>query len=123
MVKSILILGDGALNKNLLSISVALFSLILNNTSCSALSLDLEQSIQLALKNNRTIEQAIEDRTTAKWGLSEARRNAGPTLAWSVSGLRIGGRSYDNAREEQHHIKVNLAIHLKYLCHCTQAEI
>ena len=98
MVKSILILGDGALNKNLLSISVALFSLILNNTSCSALSLDLEQSIQLALKNNRTIEQAIEDRTTAKWGLSEARRNAGPTLAWSVSGLRIGGRSYDNAR-------------------------
>ena len=75
-----------------------MFSLILNNTSCSALSLDLEQSIQLALKNNRTIEQAIEDRLNAKWGLSEARRNSGPTLTWSISGMRIGGRSYNSAR-------------------------
>ena len=86
------------MSKNFLSISIALLGLALNNTSCAALSLDLEQSIQLALQNNRTIEQAVEDRINAKWGLSEARRNSGPSFTWSASGMRIGGRAYNSAR-------------------------
>ena len=86
------------MNKKLLAIATGLMALSLNNSVCSALTLDLEQSIQMALENNRTIEQAIEDRISAKWGLSEARRNSGITFSWSVSGVRIGGKAYDSAR-------------------------
>ena len=86
------------MNKKLLAIATGLTALSLNNSVCSALTLDLEQSIQMALENNRTIEQAIEDRISAKWGLSEARRNSGITFSWSVSGVRIGGKSYESAR-------------------------
>lgn len=86
------------MNKKLLAILAGVPALFFNNNVCSALSLDLNQSIQMALENNETIEQAIEDRISAKWGLSEARRNAGLTFSWSVSGLRIGGKAYENAR-------------------------
>ena len=82
------------MNKKLLAITTSLLSLFLSNTVCSAQTLNLEQSIELALRNNRTIEQAIEDRINAKWGLSEARRNSGLTFNWSVSGVRLGGKSY-----------------------------
>lgn len=87
------------MNTKLLAILTSVLALSFNNSVCSAITLDLSQSIDLALKNNRTIEQAIEDRISAKWGLSEARRNSGPTFSWSVSGLRIGGKAYENARK------------------------
>lgn len=69
--------------------------------ACAAqeMHLSLEESVQMALQNNRAIEQAAEDREAARWSLSEARRNAGPTVAWQMSGMRIGGKSYASARE------------------------
>lgn len=88
------------MKKNLLT--TGLLALFLNDSVCAAMTLDLEQSIQLALKNNQTIEQAVEDRINAKWGLSEARRNSGITFSWSVSGLRIGGKAYESARENHY---------------------
>lgn len=93
------------MNKKLFAIITGLTSLTtllalsFNNNVCSAMTLNLEQSIQQALENNPTIEQTIEDRIRAKWGLSEARRSSGVTFSWSVSGMRIGGKAYDSARQ------------------------
>lgn len=86
------------MNKNLFAIIPSLVALFLNSNVCSAMTINLEQSIQMALENNHAIEQTIEDRIRAKWGLSEARRNSGVTFSWSVSGMRIGGKAYENAR-------------------------
>lgn len=50
--------------------------------------LDLHDSVQMALENNRTIRQALTDVDTAKWTLSTARRTMGPTLNWAATALR-----------------------------------
>lgn len=53
-------------------------------------SLDLAESIELALKNNQTIAQSMEDREVARWQYKNARRQSGPTLSYSFSGRRYG---------------------------------
>ena len=45
--------------------------------------LTLQQSIDMALANNRTIKESAEDQAAAYWAHREARRQAGPTLSWS----------------------------------------
>ena len=63
-----------------------------------SLRINLDDAIDLALKNNRTIEQSADDREAARWYLSSARRSFGPTLTWSSTSQRIGGRYYENYR-------------------------
>ena len=58
--------------------------------------LDLEEVVAIALQNNHTIERRAEDRDYAKWALSKARRQAGPSLTYNFTGGR-GGTS-DNGR-------------------------
>lgn len=53
-------------------------------------ALNLEQSIELALKNNQTIAQSLEDREVALWQYKNARRQSGPTLSYDFSGRRYG---------------------------------
>ena len=53
-------------------------------------SLNLAQSIELALKNNQTITQSREDREAALWQYKNARRQSGPTLSYNFSGRRYG---------------------------------
>ena len=62
--------------------------------AADGMALTLEEAIELALKNNRLIEQSAEEREAARWYLSAVRRSAGPTLSWSSSFNRIGGRYY-----------------------------
>ena len=45
------------------------------------LTITLEEVIALALENNRLIEQAQEDRESARLELSAARKSFGPTLS------------------------------------------
>lgn len=59
--------------------------------------LDLHDSVQMALENNRTIRQALTDVDMAKWTLSKARRTMGPTVTWTSGANRIGGDSLDKA--------------------------
>ncbi len=73
--------------------------LSLANTSSAAESLTLDEAINLAMKNNRLIEQSAEDREAARWNLSAVRRNSGLTLSWSSSLERIGGRYYNINRQ------------------------
>ena len=63
-----------------------------------SLRINLDDAIEMALKNNRTIEQSADDREAARWNLSAARRSFGPTLSWSSTSQRIGGRYYENYR-------------------------
>ena len=62
--------------------------------SSESINMTLDKAVQLALKNNRTIEQYSEDRESALWGLSATRRNGGPRLSWSSSANYIGGKYY-----------------------------
>lgn len=59
-------------------------------------NMNLDEAIQLALVNNRSIKQAVAERENARWQLSEARRKGNPTLAWSAQANAIGGKYYDD---------------------------
>ena len=67
--------------------------------AADTMRIDLDQSIELALQNNRDIEQSAYDRETARWAHSQARRMMGPRLTWSSTAMHIGGRDYKSARE------------------------
>lgn len=67
-----------------------------------ALNLTLEDAVKMALKNNRSIEQSAEDVESAKWILSAARRSSGLHLTWSSNLNRIGGRYYNNSRDNHY---------------------
>lgn len=45
--------------------------------------LSLDDSIQMALENNRTIKQSMADVDSAAWSLKSARANMGPSLTWN----------------------------------------
>lgn len=66
--------------------------------AADTVQLNLEDSIQMALENNRNIKSALADVDTAKWNLSNARRQMGPTLSWSTGAFSVGGRDYDAKR-------------------------
>ncbi len=63
------------------------------------LPINLEDSVQMALANNRTIKQSVADRDSAFWSLRSARRSTGPALGWEGYVNRIGGGSYDSYRQ------------------------
>lgn len=57
-------------------------------------SMTLDESIQMALENNRTIKQSAADMDSAQWTLKEAKSGTGPTLAWSSTAEKVGGSYY-----------------------------
>ncbi len=59
--------------------------------------LNLEESVQRAFANNRTIKQASANRESAFWGLSVARRQSNPKLTWEGNGQRVGGKYYSSS--------------------------
>lgn len=60
--------------------------------------LNLDDCIDLALKNNRTIEQSVELRENAKWFLKRQRRATGLSMTWSGAVNKIGGNDYVTRR-------------------------
>ena len=60
--------------------------------------LNLDDCIDLALKNNRTIEQSVELRENANWVLKRQRRATGSSLIWSGAVNKIGGKDYVTRR-------------------------
>lgn len=71
-------------------VATGLLTAAVSGTAFAAdtVQLDLHDSVQMALENNRTIRQALTDVDTAKWSLSSARRTMGPTLNWTAKALR-----------------------------------
>ena len=80
-------------------VATGLLTAAVSGTAFAAdtVQLDLHDSVQMALENNRTIRQALTDVDTAKWTLSKARRTMGPTVTWTSGANRIGGDSLDSA--------------------------
>jgi len=79
--------------------TVGLLGLSLNLNSAfaaEARNIDLDETIQLALANNRTIKQAIVSRESAYWALKTAGRKMGPTVSLSSQGTAVGGSYYSS---------------------------
>ena len=101
-----------------IKIFLAIIIFLASSTAhAEVLQITLSDAVNYALKNNRTIEQSADDRDAAKWNLSAARRSFGPTLSWSSTANKIGGRYYNNYRELRSqydhapdYIKSNLSI-------------
>ena len=70
---------------------------VLSATQVSAadvVNVTLDETIQRAFENNRTIKESIAEREAAYWNLSEARRRSNPTLSWQWNLQRFGGSAY-----------------------------
>ena len=65
--------------------------------AADTVELSLEDSIQMAFENNRSIKQSLAQVDEARWNLSSARRSAGPTLTWQGTANRVGGKYYEHA--------------------------
>ncbi len=63
------------------------------------LSVDLEKSIYFALKNNPEIEQSRQERESARWQLSQARRQSGFNVNYTFTGERGKNSSLPNEDE------------------------
>ena len=80
----------------LFSVLIILFSM--TAFAAETVTLDIEEAVQMALRNSRAIEQAAWNREASKEELSAARRSSGLNFRWSLSANRIGGNSYYSAR-------------------------
>ena len=70
--------------------------------AADSVKINLTDAVNLALKNNRAIEQSVEDRDAARWNLSAARRSSGLHLNWNSSASKIGGRYYHGYRANRY---------------------
>ncbi len=61
------------------------------------MNLTLEDSVRLALDNNKTIRQSEADLENAVWARHQARRTFGPTVKYSTSFTRHGGWYYNDS--------------------------
>ena len=61
--------------------------------AADTVQLDLKDSVQMALENNRNIKSALAGVDAAKWNLSSYRRKTGVTFSWAATAQRIGGRT------------------------------
>lgn len=88
------------LYKNIESSVLCALLLLAAVPSASAHSVDmtLDEGVRMALENNYSIEESEADLDNAYWQLREARRNGGPTLSWSTTASRVGGKAYDGWR-------------------------
>lgn len=66
--------------------------------AATARNIDLDETIQLALENNRTIKQSIVSRETAYWNLKTAGSRLGPNVNVTSQALGVGGSQYDSYR-------------------------
>lgn len=65
--------------------------------AADTVQLDLKDTVRMALENNLTLKQYFANVDNARWSLSKARRQMGPTLTWNTGANRIGGRAYSGA--------------------------
>lgn len=69
--------------------------------AADVVNISLDETIQRAYENNRTIKESVAEREGAFWSLSEARRQGNPQVTWSWSGARVGGMAYDGSNRNR----------------------
>ncbi len=92
--------------KNLTSLILAgLFAFSVNHANAADIvDLNLDETVERAFANNRTIKQSSASRESAYWNLSIARRQSNPTVSWSATGTKFGGKYY---RDYNYHRNFN----------------
>ena len=73
------------------------------------MNLTLEDSVRLALDNNKTIKQSEADFESAVWARHQARRAYGPTVNWQSTATKYGGK-YNNANKLSRMFGNNLSV-------------
>ena len=82
---------------SLLVAGMMTFSIGVNTVDAAdVMNITLDETIQRAFENNRTIKESVAERENAYWSLSEARRQTNPKVSWSLSANRRGGIYYGN---------------------------
>lgn len=79
--------------------SVIFFNVAFAEDEPEVLSVDLEKSIYYALKNNPEIEQSRQGRESARWQLSQVRRQSGLNVNYTFTGER--GKNSAQATEDE----------------------
>lgn len=80
--------------RKLFLISAAILSMTNSVSAADIVDLNLDETVQRALENNRTIKRSIASRESAYWALRQARRRSGPTVSWNTVANAVGGKSY-----------------------------
>ena len=83
-------------------------------SAADVINISLDETIQRAFENNRTIKESVAEREQAFWSLSEARRQTNPKLTWSWNGQRFGGsayRGYTYKHSSSHTAGINIPIY------------
>ena len=62
--------------------------------AADVVNITLDETIQRAFENNRTIKESVAERERAFWSLSEARRQTNPQVTWEFAGQKFGGQYY-----------------------------
>lgn len=62
--------------------------------------LTLDNTVEMALENNRTIKQAVYDTDSARWALSEAKGQKGFSISWQTAAAAVGGETYDQQNRD-----------------------
>ena len=82
-------------------ISAAILAVANSVSAADIVDLNLDETIQRALENNRAVKRSIASRASAYWALRQARRNSGPRLSWCTQANAVGGSQYPN--DTYHH--------------------
>lgn len=82
-------------------ISAAILAMANSVSAAEIVDLNLDETIQRALENNRTVKRSIASRESAYWALRQARRNSGLTVTWNSTAEAVGGSYYSN--DTYHH--------------------
>lgn len=83
-------------------------------SAADVVNINLDETIQRAFENNRTIKESVAERESAFWSLSEARRQTNPTVSWSLNAQKFGGgayRDYPYHRSFSHTAGVSMPIY------------
>jgi len=83
-------------------------------SAADVINISLDETIQRAFENNRTIKESVAEREQAYWSLSEARRQTNPQISWSLNAQRFGGqyyRGYDYNHSISHTAGIDIPIY------------
>lgn len=83
-------------------------------SAADVVNITLDETIQRAFENNRSIKESVAEREQAYWSLSEARRQTNPQLSWSLNAQRFGGdyyRDYNYHNSFSHTAAINVPIY------------
>lgn len=105
-----------SLNKTITAVLLSGSLFFMNAGMVSAeevVDLTLDNSVQMALENNRTIKQSYYDTDAARWALKEAKGQKGLNISWQGTAAALNGSYYNQiGRDESYGNVLEAAIPL-----------